>query len=202
MVLAKPGHNRNSCSNLLNAGLPCLKGKNLKSLTHGPPWVTWRVCLCHWCIIRRAGPSVGWLEGYPASQAACLLESWRVCLCRWCITRRAGPSGGRLEGYAASQAACLLESWRVCLCRWCIIRRAGPSVGWLEGYAASQAASVNCRYAGLARTVCTHRILLYIWCFSCQKCHINRVGQNRIYTPYVTVYMVNSLPKIPYTHRI
>jgi hypothetical protein len=29
-----------------------------------------------------------------------------------------------------------------------------------------------------------------------------RVGQNRIYTPYMTVYMVNSLPKIPYTHRI
>ena len=29
-----------------------------------------------------------------------------------------------------------------------------------------------------------------------------RVGQNRIYTPYMTVYMVNSLPKRPYTHRI
>jgi len=28
-----------------------------------------------------------------------------------------------------------------------------------------------------------------------------RVGQNRIYTPYMTVYMVISLPKIPYTHR-
>ena len=28
-----------------------------------------------------------------------------------------------------------------------------------------------------------------------------RVGQNRIYTPYMTVYMVSSLPKIPYTHR-
>ena len=32
--------------------------------------------------------------------------------------------------------------------------------------------------------------------------HICRVGQNRIYTLYMTVYMVNSLPKIPYTHRI
>jgi len=29
-----------------------------------------------------------------------------------------------------------------------------------------------------------------------------RVGQNRIYTPYMTVHMVISLPKIPYTHRI
>ena len=32
--------------------------------------------------------------------------------------------------------------------------------------------------------------------------HIQRVGQNRIYTPYMTVYLVISLPKIPYIHRI
>jgi hypothetical protein len=31
---------------------------------------------------------------------------------------------------------------------------------------------------------------------------ICRVGQNRIYTPYMTVYLVISLPKIPYIHRI
>ena len=31
---------------------------------------------------------------------------------------------------------------------------------------------------------------------------IHRVGQNRIYTPYMTVYLVISLPKIPYIHRI
>ena len=31
---------------------------------------------------------------------------------------------------------------------------------------------------------------------------IIRVGQNRIYLPYVTVYVVIALPKIPYTHRI
>jgi hypothetical protein len=30
---------------------------------------------------------------------------------------------------------------------------------------------------------------------------INRVGQNRIYTPYMTVCMVISLPKIPYIYR-
>ena len=29
-----------------------------------------------------------------------------------------------------------------------------------------------------------------------------RVGQNRILTPYVTVHLVISLPKIPYIHRI
>jgi len=31
---------------------------------------------------------------------------------------------------------------------------------------------------------------------------ITRVGQNRIYTPYMTVYLVISLPKIPYVNRI
>jgi hypothetical protein len=31
---------------------------------------------------------------------------------------------------------------------------------------------------------------------------MSRVGQNRIYTPYMTVYLVISLPKIPYTHCI
>jgi len=29
-----------------------------------------------------------------------------------------------------------------------------------------------------------------------------RVGQNRIYTPYMTVYLVITLPEIPYMHRI
>ena len=29
-----------------------------------------------------------------------------------------------------------------------------------------------------------------------------KVGQNRIYTLYMTVYLVMSLPKIPYIHRI
>ena len=32
--------------------------------------------------------------------------------------------------------------------------------------------------------------------------HIHRVGQNRIYTPYMTVYLMISLPKVPYIHRI
>jgi len=31
--------------------------------------------------------------------------------------------------------------------------------------------------------------------------HVCRVGQNRIYTPYMTVYIVICLPKIPYIHR-
>ena len=31
--------------------------------------------------------------------------------------------------------------------------------------------------------------------------YISRVGQNRIYTPYMTVYLVISLPIIPYVNR-
>jgi hypothetical protein len=31
---------------------------------------------------------------------------------------------------------------------------------------------------------------------------MSRVGQSRIYTPYMTVCMVVSLPKLPYIHRI
>jgi len=31
---------------------------------------------------------------------------------------------------------------------------------------------------------------------------IRRDGQNRINTPYMTVFLVISLPKVPYIHRI
>ena len=34
------------------------------------------------------------------------------------------------------------------------------------------------------------------------SCHVCRVGQNRIYTPYLAVILVISLPKMPYIHRI
>jgi hypothetical protein len=30
---------------------------------------------------------------------------------------------------------------------------------------------------------------------------MSRVGQNRMCTPYMTVYLMTSLPKIPYVHR-
>jgi hypothetical protein len=33
-------------------------------------------------------------------------------------------------------------------------------------------------------------------------CIVGRVGQNRIYTPYMAVYLVISLPKILYINRI
>jgi hypothetical protein len=33
-------------------------------------------------------------------------------------------------------------------------------------------------------------------------CTIYRVGHNRVYAPYMTVYLVTSLPKIPYISHI
>ena len=46
-------------------------------------------------------------------------------------------------------------------------------------------------------------ICTFLWLAeSAAQCNICRVGQNRIYTLYMTVCMVNSLPKILYTHRI
>jgi len=35
-----------------------------------------------------------------------------------------------------------------------------------------------------------------------QKSHMHRVGQNRMCTPYMTVYLVISLPKLLCIHRI
>ena len=34
------------------------------------------------------------------------------------------------------------------------------------------------------------------------NCSRSRVGQNRIYAPYMTVYLAISLPKLPHMHRI
>jgi len=39
-------------------------------------------------------------------------------------------------------------------------------------------------------------------CCECACLCMCRVGQNRIYTPYMTIYLVISLPKLPYIHRI
>jgi len=41
--------------------------------------------------------------------------------------------------------------------------------------------------------------LRHVWV---RVCVMHRVGQNRIYAPYITVHLVISLPKIPYIHRI
>ena len=48
---------------------------------------------------------------------------------------------------------------------------------------------------GEQSVVCLH---VRVW-YACM--HMCRVGQNRIYIPYMTIYLVISLPKIPYIHR-
>jgi hypothetical protein len=62
-------------------------------------------------------------------------------------------------------------------------------------------------YVGLARTVylCTVYDRMYgDFPAKITVCtlYIRRVGQNRIYTPYMTICMVISLLKIPYVHCI
>ena len=41
-----------------------------------------------------------------------------------------------------------------------------------------------------------------MFAYSCSLSITSRIGQNRIYTPYMDVYMVIFLPKISYIHRI
>jgi hypothetical protein len=45
-------------------------------------------------------------------------------------------------------------------------------------------------------------LLQNFWLYHVVYGQIGRVGQNRIYTLYMTVYLVNPLPKLPYIHRI
>ena len=40
------------------------------------------------------------------------------------------------------------------------------------------------------------------WNYRTCTAHMRRFGQNRIYTTYMTVFLVISLPKMPHIHRI
>jgi len=58
-----------------------------------------------------------------------------------------------------------------------------------------------------ACVLCTHHAKLHVaHSRYCKRAYaeqaILRVGQNRIYTPYMTLYLVISLTKIPYIHRM
>jgi len=66
----------------------------------------------------------------------------------------------------------------------------------------------------MRRNRCTYVSIAVIsrFCFALSRAYhfrvldvlrfIGRVGQNRMYTPYMTVYLVIPLPKLPYIHRI
>jgi len=55
----------------------------------------------------------------------------------------------------------------------------------------------SCSHCEVMQTLC-NKVLNC----RCGECVTPRVGQNRIYTPYMAVYLVISLPKIPYINRI
>jgi hypothetical protein len=55
----------------------------------------------------------------------------------------------------------------------------------------------------LCGCMCSASITCAVLVLSCRSLkNMIRVGQDRIYTPYMTVYLVISLPKIPWIHRI
>jgi hypothetical protein len=56
-----------------------------------------------------------------------------------------------------------------------------------------------CMYIQFWPTLLVHAVSVPLAQGKCEMC---RIGQNRIYTPYMTVYLVISLPKLPYIHRI
>ena len=55
----------------------------------------------------------------------------------------------------------------------------------------------------LCGCMCSASITCAVLVLSCRSLkNMIRVGQDRIYTPYMTLYLVISLPKIPWIHRI
>jgi hypothetical protein len=128
----------------------------------------------------------------------CLLTSWRtprpllswrnwcqvtIASCKFVLLHQAGRHDDPGLSNTKSMAQPSLP-WCVCYITYLGLARthtrmAQPSLPWCVGYIT---------YLGLARTVYTQRI--------------SRVGQNRIYTPYMAVCMVISLLIIPYVHRI
>jgi hypothetical protein len=78
---------------------------------------------------------------------------------------------------------------------WCTLFRAEQDVELCESFYNSDSCCSlwSCSYSA-------------VWCSAESYCvgpyiGVNRVGQDRIYTPYKAIYLVNSLPKIPYIHR-
>jgi len=56
--------------------------------------------------------------------------------------------------------------------------------------------------ACVLKSVLLVRSCVKVCIVSALVCYICRANQNRVYTPYMTVYLVISLPKIPWIHRI
>ena len=61
---------------------------------------------------------------------------------------------------------------------------------------------VNCARTSTHRHIRTHKQHFAHLVLCTGGCEVLKVGHNRIYAPYITVYLVISLPKIPYIHRM
>ena len=57
-------------------------------------------------------------------------------------------------------------------------------------------------FSQMRRADCCAYVVLKVGLSNKEMTVMCKVGQNRMYTPYMTVYLVNSLPNIPYIHRI
>jgi len=69
-------------------------------------------------------------------------------------------------------------------------------------FLAGKSPKIPCKYT-VQSTVCMHRMYGHspVKTPYVHRIYVCRVGQNRIYAPYTTVYLVISLPKTPYIHR-
>jgi hypothetical protein len=75
-----------------------------------------------------------------------------------------------------------------------------PYSAWTPHYAVRDSTTICTMWPYSAWT--PQGALLARWMEDWPRYRICRVGQNRIYTPYMTVHLVIFLPKLPYIHRI
>jgi len=137
-----------------------------------------------------------------------------VCCCDACsgfvwVTHTHSAGGERQANRVELRAAPLAQNWPVCQLKQCV--RKGCCVCCFDACSGfvwvththsaggeRQANWVELRAAPLAQNwpVCQWK--------QCTQTHLHvpRLDQNRLKTPYMTVYLVNSLPKTPYIHRI
>jgi len=129
---------------------------------------------------------------------------WICALNRWSVQERAHNSFCPIACQVLHYLA-----WELCrqIAAWILSRLTPFSVGGQEGGWGGWG-HFGPEAQNLHVTVMNYflRLLLsslsFLTCVPRLQIHIFGVGQNRIYTPYMTVYLMISLPKIPYIHRI
>jgi len=119
---------------------------------------------------------------------------WTVCVCV-CVCVCVGVSGWHIAGRG-------IKSWNVWLMGWGI-------KSWCACHYWGGASNYGLRAIGGVRAL-NYMFVEGGFCWppsvqmqqSSWQCKVPRFGQNRMYTPYLTVCLVISLSKIPFIHRI